>query len=192
MKICNRYMGGGGTTYNGPYEITPGTTDIIIPKGSLLSENLTVKGDSDLVAENIKEGINLFGTIGNIISEQYEQGTVTIPRDSFPTTLTINHSLGVTPSKFYMFAISECNYYNSSFSSRGVVVITDDIIITYDGYTSYSGSIYGLCYNNSNASTPVISKTNTSISITLPNVLSSSGGQACFYGKTTYLWIIKK
>ena len=37
MKISNKYMGG-GTTYNGPFLITPGTEGIIIPKNTIIKE----------------------------------------------------------------------------------------------------------------------------------------------------------
>ena len=43
---------------------TPGRNDIIIPDGVYLSGPQTIKGDSDLTAENIKTGVSLFGVEG--------------------------------------------------------------------------------------------------------------------------------
>ena len=44
--------------------ITPGTTDKIISSGKYLSGTQTIKGDSKLVASNIKSGISIFGVTG--------------------------------------------------------------------------------------------------------------------------------
>lgn len=44
--------------------ITPGTTDQTIASGQYLSGTQTVKGDSDLIASNIKSGVNIFGVTG--------------------------------------------------------------------------------------------------------------------------------
>lgn len=48
--------------------IVPSTTDQIIEGGKYLSGQVTVKGDANLVAENIKEGVTLYsGTSGEIV-----------------------------------------------------------------------------------------------------------------------------
>lgn len=44
--------------------ITPGTSDQMIEAGVYLSGAQTIKGDANLLAENIKEGIELFGITG--------------------------------------------------------------------------------------------------------------------------------
>lgn len=44
--------------------ITPGTTDKTISSGKYLSGTQTIKGDSKLVASNIKSGISIFGVTG--------------------------------------------------------------------------------------------------------------------------------
>lgn len=44
--------------------ITPGTTDKTIASGKYLSGTQTIKGDSKLVASNIKSGISIFGVTG--------------------------------------------------------------------------------------------------------------------------------
>ena len=44
--------------------ITPGTTDQIVAAGTYLSGDLTVKGDANHIAANIKKGVVLFGVLG--------------------------------------------------------------------------------------------------------------------------------
>lgn len=43
---------------------TPGTTDQTISSGQYLSGTQTIKGDSDLIASNIKSGVQIFGVTG--------------------------------------------------------------------------------------------------------------------------------
>ena len=43
---------------------TPGTEDQIIASGQYLSGDQTIKGDANLLAENIKSGVSIFGVIG--------------------------------------------------------------------------------------------------------------------------------
>lgn len=64
MKLFNKLNG--GNKYEGPYNIIPGTNNIVIPKNTLLTENLTIMGDSDLVASNIRKDVNLFGVNGTL------------------------------------------------------------------------------------------------------------------------------
>lgn len=46
--------------------ITPGTTNQTIAAGTYLTGTQTIVGDSDLVAENIKSGVQIFGVTGNL------------------------------------------------------------------------------------------------------------------------------
>ena len=48
--------------------ITPGTTDQVIAAGSYLSGATTVKGDSNLTAANIADGVEIFGVTGQLSS----------------------------------------------------------------------------------------------------------------------------
>lgn len=49
-------------------EYTPTTSNIVIPSGKYLSGNQVIKGDSNLVAENIKSGVSIFGKNGTLSS----------------------------------------------------------------------------------------------------------------------------
>ena len=44
---------------------TPGTEDQIIASGQYLSGDQTIKGDANLLAENIKSGVSIFGVAGS-------------------------------------------------------------------------------------------------------------------------------
>lgn len=53
----------------GAQTITPGTTSKTIASGQYLSGTQTILGDSDLVASNIKSGVNIFGVTGTLSAE---------------------------------------------------------------------------------------------------------------------------
>ena len=57
-KVTGTIASKGAQTY------TPGTSDQTIANGQYLIGNQTIKGDSNLVAENIKQGVNIFGVTG--------------------------------------------------------------------------------------------------------------------------------
>ena len=46
--------------------IIPNTEDIIIPNGTYLGGDQTIKGDDDLKPENIREGVSIFGVTGTL------------------------------------------------------------------------------------------------------------------------------
>lgn len=63
--------------------ITPGTADKTIASGKYLSGAQTIKGDANLLAENIKNGVSIFGVTGTYESsdssggKNVAQGTIT-------------------------------------------------------------------------------------------------------------------
>lgn len=62
----------GAFNVKGAQTYTPGTTDQTINSGYLLTGNQTILGDADLVAENIKKDVEIFGVTGT-----YEGGSPT-------------------------------------------------------------------------------------------------------------------
>lgn len=48
--------------------ITPGTVDQTIASGQYLSGTQTIEGDANLIADNIKKGVSIFGVIGTLES----------------------------------------------------------------------------------------------------------------------------
>ena len=101
---------------------TPSETKTVTPKaskqtvspssGKLLSK-VTVNGDADLVASNIKEGIDIFGVLGTLKEgvdltslgfTKWEIGEFTLASSSYNPT--IKHSLGVVPKAILIRASS--------------------------------------------------------------------------------------
>lgn len=48
--------------------ITPGTVDQTIASGQYLSGTQTIEGDANLIADNIKKGVSIFGVTGTLES----------------------------------------------------------------------------------------------------------------------------
>ena len=60
--------------------ITPGTTDQTIASGRYLTGTQTIEGDSNLVADNIKSGVAIFGVSGNY-EGRIEAAQAVIPKE---------------------------------------------------------------------------------------------------------------
>ena len=83
---------------------TPGTSAVKIMAGRYLTGDQTIKGDANLTAENIKNGISIFGVTGTFASGglpdgigAITSGTVTPAEDS-TSGLVVTHNLGVVPN----------------------------------------------------------------------------------------------
>lgn len=61
--VSKTYVGS-GVTKKSAATYTPGTSDQSIASGQYLSGTQTIKGDANLVAGNIKSGVNIFGVAG--------------------------------------------------------------------------------------------------------------------------------
>lgn len=83
--ISETYVGS-GVTRKDAATYTPGTSDQSISAGQYLSGEQTIKGDSDLTAQNIKSGVNIFGVTGEYEGEApvLQEKTVT-PGESAQT-----------------------------------------------------------------------------------------------------------
>lgn len=117
----------GGQSGNPPdsYTITPTTTNQTIPKDTRLEQDLTVKGDVDLVESNIRTGVTLFNKVGTFNSfDASEQNSVAfLASDNYSTEYTINSftdlnitetaSSGITPSEEYsiLSGVSNTGWY---------------------------------------------------------------------------------
>lgn len=62
--ISNTYIGS-GVTKKSAATYTPGTSDQSIASGQYLSGAQTIKGDSNLIASNIKKGVTIFNVTGS-------------------------------------------------------------------------------------------------------------------------------
>lgn len=94
--------------------ITPGTSDQTIASGTYLTGSQTIKGDTNLVAGNIKSGTSIFGVIGTYEGSggggssggesniKFEFGTFTPASDA--KKITISHTLGKIPEVVFVRA----------------------------------------------------------------------------------------
>ena len=107
--------------------ITPGTSNQVVNAGNYLGGNLTVSGDSDLVAANIARGKNIFGVNGSAkviktkkltvnsgsrATFQYYnvQGTLT-SRSMYTVTVT---GIGFTPAMLTLYPVNQYQEYNAT------------------------------------------------------------------------------
>ena len=76
------YVSGGTKTATrqlstqGARTITPGTSNQTIPSGKYLTGTQTILGDSDLVASNIKSGVQIFGVTGTYSGQTGYETTI--------------------------------------------------------------------------------------------------------------------
>lgn len=78
---------------------TPSTVDQVVPSGTLLTGDLTIVGDENLVPSNIAEGVNVFGTLGTFASghkyiKRFFEQQITIPgmsRGTFDLAQTLDN-----------------------------------------------------------------------------------------------------
>ncbi|MBQ6654106.1 MAG: hypothetical protein IJM79_01095 [Erysipelotrichaceae bacterium] len=63
--VDGKLIHGNIPTWDGKAQILPGTKDIIIPKGYYLKDTLTIRGDGNLQAKNIRYGVEIFGVVGS-------------------------------------------------------------------------------------------------------------------------------
>ena len=72
--ISSTYVGS-GITRKSAATITPTTTNQTIDAGQYLSGAQTIKGDGNLVPENIISGKSIFGVSGSVVIQKYYTGT---------------------------------------------------------------------------------------------------------------------
>lgn len=148
-------------------DITPGTSDITVSGGAYFPSSFKVKGDANLVAENIKSGTSIFGVTGSYAGSSGKQVyTGSCIPASMSKSVAINLSSYGAPStattwSFYM-VITNSHYgdgdiWNSAYAdySNGVVtsvirtsdgeshsVVNDVVSISDgDGYVTFAGPL---------------------------------------------------
>ncbi len=138
-KITASSIQGGGIVKSGTHEankqldvqagktVTPSTSDqMAVNKGKYTTGDVTVKGDPDLIPENIKKGVEIFGVVGTA-----KEG-IAIEKGSFiPETdvsvVTIQHNLGVEPSLAVFFPASGFDNFTIHYTVFGIYILNNNI-----------------------------------------------------------------
>jgi hypothetical protein len=168
-----------GTMQNrGAMIITPTTFDQAIPQGYHNGSGI-VKGDPDLIASNIRQGVDIFGVVGTLIpGKRMLSGTVT--SSSTTSTYTyVNYATG--------------SHYNAEVT--GLPFTPSNIILIYDnGSGNYQLTVYSSIDNYIKMAVfGYSSMTNTNYHVrrdTSPAYVNSSGFRLPVFGaNTVYSWV---
>lgn len=154
--------------------VTPkASSQTVTPDEGYYLDSVVVSGDADLVAKNIRKGTNIFGITGTLVAgvSGMECGTVTISANA--SSITINHNLGVAPSKAYLFNSSSLMKSNTTMNMNSYAFGKTADVATY-------GSI--LCQD-------FTTLTKTKTAVTFPQ-----GGTESYakWLAGTYYWLVVK
>ena len=117
--------------------ITPGTTDVVKPAG-IYDGAITIKGDANLIAANIKSGVSIFGVLGTFVGNG---NSIILHQNSSSDYITVyytEHDMGNTSYHYLQLN-------NIGFVPKIIIAIADT-----SGYCDFS--VYcelGNVYNNS-------------------------------------------
>ena len=166
--VSSTYIGS-GVTKKAAATYTPGTADQSISSGQYLSGAQTIKGDSNLLAANIKSGVSIFGVAGNyagsggagsglsMATGTTTSGTIETGLSSIQCVVIYKSSVSATglvqmawrsdESKGYYTC---CSSYSSYFKNYAVGTNTDSTVsggtFTWGG-SGTSGLSSGTTYN---------------------------------------------
>ena len=134
-------------TTQGAQTITPGTSNKTISSGQYLTGTQTIKGDANLIADNIKQGISIFGVAGKLAAGGLPDGvsklaTGTITPSESVTYLDISHGLGVAPN-FLVWRLER----DTSGSVLTSTATTGSCISKLSKYTSSSSTVYTVTHH---------------------------------------------
>ena len=118
--------------------ITPGTSNKTIASGRYLTGTQTIKGDSNLVAGNIKSGVSIFGVAGSYEGSGGSSGGASVET----CTVTVNASaLGVICyTRYSDGAIEACQYTMTTGDKSQNLVLTN--VVCNSALTYLSGSYF--------------------------------------------------
>ncbi len=101
------FGGGSAATVKEAAIITPNTTNQTIDAGTYLIGTQTIVGDADLIPENIKKGVNIFGVDGTCESSSLSfsiVGGTTQPSNPADNTVWVNTSTTISS---WVFSVTE-------------------------------------------------------------------------------------
>ena len=127
--------------------ITPGQADQTIAAGKYLAGAQTVKGDANLVAENIKSGVSIFGV----------SGALALPTLNAPSLSLSGDTLSITnPATNGNFAAGYKVYAGNTLIATVQTATVDlSALLTDAGTYSVTAKAYGTGFNDSAAGTAV-------------------------------------
>lgn len=140
--ISKTYVGS-GVTKKSAQTYTPGTSNQTISAGQYLNGAQTIKGDANLIADNIKKGISIFdvaGTYegtGGLPDGVTALATGTVLYESTAYAPYIEHGLSVVPN-FY-FVVAEGAASIAEFSGRMIAHLA--LKQTLEGYSGYYATL---------------------------------------------------
>lgn len=116
-KVTGTIASKGAQTY------TPGTSDQTIANGQYLIGDQTIKGDANLVAENIKQGVSIFGVTGTNAGGKVAVGGRAFVSSSDVQETPLNYTCGFKPSYVHFYGYLEIGsvavQYNNGIFTTG-------------------------------------------------------------------------
>lgn len=168
--ISSTYVGS-GVTQKSAATITPSTSNQTIASGTYLSGTQTIKGDSNLVAGNIKSGVSIFGVSGSYTGSG-SSSTSTTMKSGTTTSATINTGLS---------SIRAIVIYKDSLSATGLI---QGVYSTSDSTLHYT-----YCSSYSKYSKSCSTGTSTASSVSGGTFTLGTSGTSGLSSSTTYNWI---
>lgn len=152
------YVGGVKVTGTIPSKaaatITPGTSDQTIAAGQYLAGAQTIKGDANLLAENIAHGVSIFGVVGALSANIKSASGSAKPTSAYSYSITgltfrpkiviVDCKMSGTLNATYIVVITpqiakEIYKSGDTFTARTVEYTTNDDGITITGLNYVSG-----------------------------------------------------
>lgn len=185
--------------------ITPSLSEQIIASGRYLTGTQTISAitkellaslDSDFIADNIAEGVDLFGLVGTLAGggAQIATGTFTLTGEESTTiNYTVTHGLGVVPN--FAFCVTNMNI-NNKISEYGICLlagVNNKIYSLWRG-TSSRWTFYGISDALTNTSPVQNDRIGeaTDTTIRFGNIVSNGGASSYgyFVPGTEYYWMV--
>lgn len=135
--------------------ITPGTTNQTIAAGTYLTGTQTIEGDANLIEENIKSGVSIFGKVGTYegsSSSSLTVATSTSTLSSSSSSISFNGLLG-EPTSFAVVSASDLATGSSPWKTAAVVFDGTDlhgqtIRNTSNAQVTYDSTDFSKSYSN--------------------------------------------
>lgn len=201
--ISSTYVGT-GVTRKSAATITPGTTNQTIASGTYLTGTQTIAGDADLVASNIKSGVNIFGVAGTYSggASNFVHGEFTTQSTAGVQTVTIPYTGSGHPVMAVVVVAGGA--YNSAYShwytsvqryAVGQWTMTKSVMSSNPTYTTSGSQNQGVTtaiYKNSTSSSTSYTRTSGMGTNVFSSSNASNAALTCvrFKGNTTLSYYV--